>query len=405
MKHLQKIVFAFIFPVFLAGCVKNKDWEPPANVDQAEASLTVAVNKLSQKQLNVQAYVKERPIIAHRGTTNYAPQETEAAYRFARYVGADYLQIDLQMSKDGYLVCFKGDNLSGKSNVDELFPGYEKAPVHHFTLAELKSLDIGSWFNSSTYDRPGFAGLQILTLEEIINICEGKLPDGTPDPEDTGNRPGIYIRMYDPWLNPGIEEKLKQELTRLGWYNDNLDNLREIQTYPDKTAVANTKGRVFLATMQNASLLKLEEVFQGKLPLAYWLWLSNSHMPTDDAETYASFINYGIEHGAQFIAPNVSTNDLLKPWQSNLIRRTNARIQAYTIDTKAKMGQYTYNNLTVAQGNIYQLDYDLTDGFITNRPQYARYFYGQYYLGPRITPAPPYYNSNAIKNIFNTLGY
>jgi hypothetical protein len=69
------------------------------------------------------------------------------------------------------------------------------------------------------------------------------------------------------------------------------------------------------------------------------------------------------------------------------------------------MGQYTYNELTEAEGNIYQLDYDLTDGFITNRPQYAAFFYGRYYLGEQIEPPPPFYDSNGIKNIFAILGY
>ncbi len=402
MKYIIKLIF-LLAVIFFAGCLDKDKYELEI-IDQAEASLTIPVLSLSAQQLEVQGYVKERPIIAHRGTTNYAPENTAAAYRYSRYVGADYLQVDLQMSSDGHLVSVKGD-LEEKSNVSELFPGFENAPVNHFTLEELKSLDVGTWFESETYDRPGFEGLQILTLEEIINICEGKLEDGTPDPEDLGNRPGLYIRMYDPWLNPGIEEKLKSFLTNLGWYASNLDELREIETFPDKTDVANSKGRVFLATMQKMSLLKLEEVFEGKLPLAYWLWMSSSQMPTDDAETYAEFINFGIEHGAQFISPNVSTNDLLQPWQSNLIRRTNARIQAYTIDKKAQMGQYTYNDLPESEGNIYQLEYDLTDGFISNRPQYALFFYGRYYLGEQIEPEPPFYDSNAIKNVFAVLGY
>lgn len=400
---IQLLYFVF-FGVF-ASCIKEPTFIPEQEIDQAEVSLTIPVNTLTEQQLVVQAYVKDRPIIAHRGTTEYAPENTAAAYRFARYVGADYIQIDLQMTKDGYLVAFRND-LNNHSNISELFPGYENAPVNFFTLSELKSLDVGSSYNNLTYDRAGYEGLKILTLEEIINICEGKLEDGTPDPADLGNRPGIYIRFYDPWLNTGIEISLKAELTRLGWYDDdNLDNLREIQTYPNKVSVANTKGRVFLATQQKLSLLKLDEVFQGKIPLSYWLWYGGSHMPSDDAETYAEYINFGIVHGAQFIAPNISTYDLLQPWQSNLIRRSQAKIQAYTVDTKAKMGQYTYNDLSTSQGNIYQLEYDLTDGFITNRTQYAKYFYGEYYLGDPIVPNPPFYNTTAIKNVFITLGY
>ncbi len=399
----SKFLYLLFFS-FLISCVEEPTFIPEQEIDQAEASLSVALNTLSEQQLAVQAYVKPRPIIAHRGTTEYAPENTAAAYRFARNVGADYIQVDLQMTKDGYLVGFRND-LDNHANISDVFPGFENAMVNHFSLSELKSLDVGSSYTNLTYDRPGYQGLQILTLEEILNICEGKLADGSTDPADLGNRPGIYIRMYEPWLNPGIEENLKAELTRLGWYDDNLDNLKEIPTFTNKIAVANTKGRVFFATQHKVSLSKLNEVFEGKIPVAYWLWHSSNYLFSDDAETYADFINYGIDNGAQFIAPNVSTYDLLKPWQSNLIRRSNARIQAYTVDLKAKMGQYTYNDLTVSQGNIYQSEYDLTDGFITNRTQYARYFYGEYYLGEQIVPNPPFYNTSAIQNVFISLGY
>ncbi|MCK5906491.1 MAG: hypothetical protein KAG37_02820, partial [Flavobacteriales bacterium] len=89
------------------------------------------------------------------------------------------------------------------------------------------------------------------------------------------------------------------------------------------------------------------------------------------------YINYGIDNGAHFICPSTSStvaNDLLHIWHSNLIRRTHARIQAYVIDTKANMAKYTYNDVSEGDGNEYQLDYDLTDGFISDRSQYALYF-------------------------------
>jgi len=405
MKLKSKIV-AILMLTFLMSCIKDEPFETDADDNQAEISLTTEVRQLSDQQLTVQSYVKDRPIIAHRGTQEYGPENTAATYRFAREVGADYIQIDLQMSKDGFLVGFRND-LKNHANISELFPGFENAGVNHYTLAELKTMDVGSSYNNSTYNRPGYIGLQILTLEEIINICEGKLEDGSADSTDTGNRPGIYIRLYQPWLNPGIEENLKAELTRLGWYADDLSSLRVIPTTTGKVGVANTKGRVFLATLERTTVYKIEEVFEGKIPFSFWLWKSSNYIKVDDAETYAEFVNFGIEHGAQFIGPNTSTNDLLKVWQSNLIRRTNAKIQGFTINTKADMAQYTFNDLGTSDGNIYQLEYDLTDGFITNRPQYATYYYGKYYipLALRTVPAPSFLSSTAIKNVFINLGY
>ena len=382
----------------LSACIKEAPLEPIP--DQAELALLENMKELSKEQLDVQAWVKPNAIIAHRGTTDYAPQETAAAFRYSKHVGADYLLVDLLMTKDGELVAFKGDYLGKTSNVKSVFPGFENAPVGHFTLAELKEMEYGSWYDDATYKRPGFTGLQILTLEEVINICEGKMPDGSPDFVDFGNRPGIYLRMDDPWLSPGIEEKLKEELTRLGWYGE----LKEINTVPTKVGVANTKGRVIIATLQKASLLKLEEVFGNTVPIGFWLWKSSGHIKVDDAKTYAEFVNFGIEHGAHFICPNISTNDLLKPWQANMIRRTKAGIHAFTVDTKAQMARYTYNNLTPADGNIYQKEFDLTDGFITDRPQYAKFFYGRYYLGVDY-PEAPFLDTEAIGAVFQLLGY
>ena len=406
MKANYKLILILMLS-FFTSCIGDDIGLPEdETTDDEQISLTIPVSVLSVQQLEVQNYVKPRPIIAHRGTTEYAPENTAAAYRFARQVGADYIQIDLQMSSDNFLVGFRND-LDNHANISELFLGFEKAVVNHYTLAELKTMDVGSSYSNTSYNRSGYIGLQILTLEEIINICEGKLPDGTPDPADNGNRPGIYLRLYEPWFNVGMEEVLKAELTRLGWYDDDLDNLREIPTFQDKVGVANTKGRVFLATLEKLSLLKLEETFQGKIPLAFWLWKSSNYIKVDDAKTYTDFLNFGIDHGAQFISPNTSSSDLLKVWQGNLIRRTNARIQGFTIDTKASLSQYTYNNQTESGGNIYNLEYNLTDGVITNRPQYATYYFGANILpeSNRIVPAPEFLDSGEIRDLFLNLGY
>ena len=418
--------------LLLSGCY-NKDAYSPTGYEgmpPEEVAKVIPVSELTTNQLMVQGYVKQIPIIAYRGTRDYAPEETEAAYRYARYVGADYLQVDLQLSKDGHLVVFKGDLSTSNSNVNEVFPELDKyfpdfkdIPLNYFTLEELKMLDVGTALNSQLlyhddkdyphkYKRKGFEGLQIITLKEVINICEGKVPNGDDDPADLGNRPGIYIRVYDPGSNTGSISKLKEELISVGWYNDNMDYLKVIETVSDKVDVANTKGRVIIATQERSSLAMLKTEFNQKVPTAFWLW--HSRVDNTSAEEYAEYISYGIDNGAHFICPSTSdteANDLLHIWHSNLIRRTHARIQASIVNTKANMAKYTHNNISEGSGNEYQLDYDLTDGFITDRSQYGVYFYGKYYLGNKRVPAPPYVNDkkgdepNGIQDIFTELGY
>jgi glycerophosphoryl diester phosphodiesterase len=404
--------------LFLSSCYDKDAFSPKGyeGMSPEEIAKVIPVSKLTTEQLSVQDYVKKIPVIAHRGTRDYAPQETDAAYRYARYVGADYLQVDLQISKDGHLVAFKDDISTSNSNVNEVFPEldkyfpeYKDIPVNYFTLEELKRLDVGTKLStelSSSYKRKGFEGLPIITLKEVLNICEGKMPNGDPDPADQGNRPGIYVRVYDPGSNTGSIHLLKQELSDMGWYNDNLDNLKKIPTTTDKVGVANTKGRVILATQEKSSLAMLETEFKGKLPTAYWLWYSR--VDNSNVEEFAEYINFGIDHGAHFICPNISdkeSNDLLQIWHSNLIRRTGARIQGYVIDSKANLAKYTYNDLSESDGNIYQLDYDLTDGVITDRSDYALYFFGKYYLGEKRVPTPPVADSDSRDAVFTDLGY
>jgi len=125
MKTISKIVILCSLSL-LISCIDNEKFEPEQTLDDEQASLVVEVNTLSTEQLAVQNYVTDRPIIAHRGTQEYAPENTAAAYRFARNVGSDYIQIDLQMSKDGYLVGFRND-LKNHANISTLFPGFEGA--------------------------------------------------------------------------------------------------------------------------------------------------------------------------------------------------------------------------------------------------------------------------------------
>lgn len=106
-------------------------------------------------------------VIGHRGASYDAPEETIASYTLARDLGADYLEMDIQRTKDGVLIALHDDKLGRTTNIADVFPERAKDPVSTFTLAELKQLDAGSWFNKAYPDRarPGFVGLKILTLE------------------------------------------------------------------------------------------------------------------------------------------------------------------------------------------------------------------------------------------------
>ncbi len=117
--------------------------------------------------------------VAHRGASAYAPEHTIAAYRLALEQGADYVEQDLGLTRDGVLVCLHDLSLERTTNVEELFPDRATVTteagqsrrrwfVDDFTLAEVKRLDAGSWFDAS------FAGARVATFQEAIDLVKGK---------------------------------------------------------------------------------------------------------------------------------------------------------------------------------------------------------------------------------------
>ena len=90
----------------------------------------------SQKTLN----------IAHRGARSLAPENTLAAARKGREIGADLWELDVAVTADGELVVLHDDTLDRTSNVAEIFPDRRKNLVYSFSMAELRRLDFGSWF-------------------------------------------------------------------------------------------------------------------------------------------------------------------------------------------------------------------------------------------------------------------
>lgn len=122
--------------------------------------------------------------VAHRGATAYSPENTIAAFNLAVDMKADYIEIDVQRSKDGELV------LIHDTTVDRTTDGTGK--VGDLTFEELRSLDAGSWKGEQ------FAGEPIPTFEEILDLYRGKV--------------GILIELKAPELYPGIEEQVTAAL-------------------------------------------------------------------------------------------------------------------------------------------------------------------------------------------------
>lgn len=93
-------------------------------------------------------------IWAHRGASATAPENTMAAFRAAAAAGADGIELDVHLSRDGVPVVIHDET------VDRTTDGH--GPVAAIPLARLRQLDAGGWF------APTFAGEQVPTLEEVF---------------------------------------------------------------------------------------------------------------------------------------------------------------------------------------------------------------------------------------------
>jgi glycerophosphoryl diester phosphodiesterase len=118
----------------------------------------------------------QKALIAHRGASAYAPEHTLAAYHLAIEQGADYVEQDLAVTKDGVLICLHDDSLERTTNVEEIFPdrgvvdpasGQRRWLAPDFTLAEIKRLDAGTWLDKR------FAGERVPTWEEAVAAVGG----------------------------------------------------------------------------------------------------------------------------------------------------------------------------------------------------------------------------------------
>src|SRR6266536_538709 len=160
--------------------------------------------------------------IAHRGASGYAPEHTAAAYRLAVEQKADFVEPDLAVTKDGVLVCLHDDTLERTTNIAEIFPDRPSANVpgrgpakrwlaNDFTLDEIRRLDAGRWFD------PKFAGLHIVTFQEMIDLVRGKA--------------GLYPELKSPPLYTarGVDmEKIFVEVVK----KNGLDKPESLRTTP-----------------------------------------------------------------------------------------------------------------------------------------------------------------------------
>jgi glycerophosphoryl diester phosphodiesterase len=188
---------------------------------------------------------KHSPLkIGHRGAAGYCPENTFASFKKALDLGVDYLEIDVQMTKDGELVVIHDTTVNRTTN--------GKGKVKDFTLIEIQNLDAGSWFNCT------FAGEKIPSLSEFLDEFAGKV--------------GILLELKKPSLYPQIVEKTAEELIR-----------RKLTT---------EKNQIIVQSFDRDSLKRFHELLPS-IPIGVLVKSAGVKMISNkDLRSFTSYVSY-----------------------------------------------------------------------------------------------------------------
>ncbi|MBY6037914.1 glycerophosphodiester phosphodiesterase [Fictibacillus nanhaiensis] len=227
---------------------------------------------------------KEILNVAHRGASGHAPEHTIKSYKMGEKMHGDYIEVDLQMTKDGHLIAMHDETLDRTTN--------GTGQVKDHTLEEIKKLDAGSWFNEKYPEKakPGYVGLKVPTLEEVF--------------QKFGKNANYYIETKSPEVYPGMEEALVSLVNKYGINKDTL----------------------LVQSFSPASLTKMNQI-DPSVKLVQLMWYT-SPAAISDAELEA------IKKYAIGIGPNSSMIDqayVQKTVQNGL------EIHPYTVNEKEEM--------------------------------------------------------------------
>jgi glycerophosphoryl diester phosphodiesterase len=220
------------------------------------------------------ALAEEKLVIAHRGASGYLPEHTLEAYAMAYGMGADYVEPDLVLTKDGVFICLHDIHLERTTNVEEVFPDRAREDgrwyAADFNLSEIKRLQVYERANAD--GTPVFAGrfpqnksdFEIPTFAEMIELIHGLN-------RASGRNVGIYPEIKSPTWHAAeglpMEEKLLDILAQYGYEG------------PDAC--------VYVQCFENHSLKMMRTDLGTELPLVQ---LADTGNNSDTGENYSSMV-------------------------------------------------------------------------------------------------------------------
>ena len=205
----------------------------------------------------------EPVVIAHRGASGYLPEHTLEAYALAYAMGADYIEQDLVMTKDGHFIVMHDINLESTTDVEEQFPKRHRDDgkwyAVDFTLAEIKTLSVHERLKGRF--PVGKSHFEVPTFEEAIELIQGLN-------QSTGHDVGIYPELKQPPFHKAagfdVEARLLEILDHYGYRG--------------------AKAKVYIQCFYPDSLQRIRYELKSKLPL---IQLISGHKMQADLRTRA----------------------------------------------------------------------------------------------------------------------
>ncbi|BCL14783.1 glycerophosphodiester phosphodiesterase [Micromonospora sagamiensis] len=251
-------------------------------------------------------------VFAHRGSSAALPEHTLAAYLRALEEGADGLECDVRLTRDGHLVCVHDRRLDRTSN--------GRGKVSARTLAELEALDFGSWHPGCgpDADEPvDPARTRLLTLERLLDAVHG-----------AGRPVRLLIETKHPTRYGGnVERRLVELLRRYGLTEPGPDDPVRV-TVMSFSPLAVRRTRELAPTLPTVLLL---DTLPG--------WLRLGRLP----------------FGARIAGPGIALVRS-RPWLVPTLRAAGHQVYVWTVNEPDDV------DLVLAAG---------VDGIITDRPALA----------------------------------
>ncbi|MFQ3610954.1 MAG: glycerophosphodiester phosphodiesterase family protein [Fimbriimonadales bacterium] len=209
---------------------------------------------------------RERQVIAHRGASGYLPEHTLEAYALAYGQGADMIEPDLVLTRDGVPICLHDLWLETTTDVAQKFPGRARSDGHYyaidFTLDEIKRLR--AWGRAKPDQQAHLPPCEIPTLEEMIRLVQHLN-------RQLNRSVGIVPEMKAPTFHQRegkpMEEPVLKVLDAMGYQGRN--------------------GQAIVQCFEEQALVQLRSL-GCELPLVF---LSSTPLTTDDLERLKKTVN------------------------------------------------------------------------------------------------------------------